>query len=575
MLLRKDAEKEVFDLLRQWCDALTALQVRMPSRPDLDGGILCPACHMIHGRCIDAVYPLLFMADKTGDARYLRAAKRLFRWGETMLCPDGSMRNDAKSDWRGVTVFHAIALHDALTRHGHLLTKSERAAWEARLLRMGDWLCAHLTAGAKAYINYYAANACAMALIGKTYDKPDALSLARSLADYCLRHVSENGLLYGESAPHDARSAKGCLAIDMGGYNAEESLPCLTRYALTVGDEAALDACRSLWHAHLPWMLPDGAWDDSIGIRAFKWTYWGSRTADGCQDALFALGKDSPVFAEAAWRNFTLYRACTHKGLLNGGPDYHRHGERACVHHTFCHAKALAGTLDAGLYDMPRVTLPSDDPPALRHYPEVDACRLACGDWRADMTAYDMPNRRANHASGGAVSLLWHRRYGAVIACGAPDFTLAEPFNQQLPLRENDHRSPCPRIEAVIDGVPAAQHYDFGASLTFPASENGIAVRADAWLCDAENRRVGDDGRCTLIYTLTEDGLHIAGEVSPAVAACACYRLPILSPDARVTVTRGTTPDDPVPMFCICPGFSGREFTIHPDADGRFGVQIR
>ena len=93
-------------------------------------------------------------------------------------------------------------------------------------------------------------------------------------------------------------------------------------------------------------MLPDGGWDNSIGTRNFKWTYWGGRTSDGCQAALNHLGKDDVAFAESALRNLELYKACTHQGLLMGGPHYARHGEEPCIHHTFCHAKVLAEALD-------------------------------------------------------------------------------------------------------------------------------------------------------------------------------------------------------------------------------------
>lgn len=571
ILKREDAENALSALLRQWCDALVKHQICAPDDPTQDGGLLCPACGRIHGRCADAVAPLLCMAERTGDEAYLHTARRLFAWGENMLCADGSIRNDAGSDWRGVTVFQAIALHDALARHGHLLRENERAAWMLRLRRMGDWLFENLAVGAHAYINYYAANACAMALLGRLFCETSYLSRAKELADYCFSHVSGNGLLFGEGSPHDAQTKKGCFSIDAGGYNAEESLPCLTRYAETMRDTDALMRCRALWRAQLHWMLPDGAWDDSVGTRAFKWTYWGSRTSDGCQDALFALGKDEPVFAEAAWRNFLLLRACTHDGLLFGGPDLKQHGDAPCIHHTFCHAKAIAGALDAGLTGFERVPLPADDPPALRFYPESDTFRIACGGWRADVTGYDADNRRAPHASGGAVSLLWNCRCGAVIACGMVDYALAEPFNQQRPLDENEQRSPCPRIETTAKGKRYGQHYDFGAILTAAEADSGVTVRANACLCDTEHRPLAD-GACTLLYTMTTQGLRIEGSI-PAVRN-ARYILPILSPQVRVNVLQGALCGEPEPVFCLSPGFAGREFIVLPDEAGRFAVEI-
>ena len=79
--IKKDAK----ELLLQWCGGLLRYQLHQPHTPEFDGGLLCPACKMIHGRCTEAVYPLLCAADLTGEDRWLSAAKQLFRWGENVL----------------------------------------------------------------------------------------------------------------------------------------------------------------------------------------------------------------------------------------------------------------------------------------------------------------------------------------------------------------------------------------------------------------------------------------------------------------------------------------------------------
>ena len=569
----KEAEAQVKTLLIQWCDALVKLQQTAPDDPRLDGGILCPACDSVHGRCHEAVYPLLCAARLTGDDRYLAAAKRLFRWGENMHCADGSVCNDFQSDWKGVTVFAAVALHDALFFHGDLLTKAEKAAWEDRLSCMGNWLYENLTEQKPAYLNYYAANACAMALLGAYFKRDDYKALADRLAAYCLRHVSENDLIFGEGRPNDARSPKGCAAIDVGGYNAEETLPCLWRYAETTGDRETLATICTLWRAQLCWMLPDGAWDDSVGTRAFKWTYWGSRTADGCQAALFPLGKEDPVFAEAAWRNFELYRRCTHDGLLPGGPDYAKNGEPICVHHTFCHAKALAAALDAGLPDFERVLLPSDRQEALRYYPELDVYRLACENWRMDVSGYDFTYPGASHATGGSVSLLWHKAAGPLLAVGMVDYALREPHNQQQPAHPETHRCACPRLEAVVDDRRYGQHYCKTARLSAKALPTGPFVRAEATLCD-QNGVLLPGGDCVLEYRLEKDALTVSGRVSPRFADKACYVLPLIGETAVVEVLVGALSGAPKPMFNLSPGFCAKEYRIFPDKDGAFRLRI-
>ncbi|MCR5782047.1 MAG: hypothetical protein K6G90_04845 [Clostridia bacterium] len=570
-----ETEKPVSGLLSDWGEALVKLQIVMPERPELDGGIMCPACRMIHGRCHEAVYPLMCLAARTGEERYLTSAKKLFRWGENMLCADGSLRNDAKSDWRGVTVFGAVALHDALFYHGDLLTETERTGWKKRLERMGAWLSENLRPGRlQAYLNYYAANACAMALLGRYFDRTDYTDLARELAEFCLDRTTDNLLIYGEGHPVDLKTRKGCRAADVGGYNVEETLPSLTRCAFELDDPEMISSCREIWSAHLEWMLPDGAWDDSVGSRAFKWTYWGSRTSDGCQDALFLLGKDEPVFAEAALRNTELLVRCTHDGLLYGGPDYHRHGEKPCVHHTFCHAKALAGSLNNGTYDFERTSLPVTDAKCVRRYEDLDVLRVNFGGWISDVISCDHVAFPGAHASGGTISLLWHGKTGPLIACGAPDFRLREPFNQQLPSREDDHRCPCPRLEATAGGVRLTQYYDLGALQSRKIGGDNIDVIADASLCDETGNCPDDKFAFSLTYTFERDLLRINYCVNAEVKDEVRFVLPVINGGAGVTAERGTMFHEPADFFNLNPGFMGTEYVFAPDEDGMTEIVI-
>src|SRR5689334_11723359 len=70
------------DVLKTWCDGLLAHQVTAIQDPAVHGALLCPACAMIHGRCADAVYPLLHVAHATGDAKYVQAAIAVHNWSE-------------------------------------------------------------------------------------------------------------------------------------------------------------------------------------------------------------------------------------------------------------------------------------------------------------------------------------------------------------------------------------------------------------------------------------------------------------------------------------------------------------
>lgn len=572
-ITKNELHSKAFHLLQAWCDELIRLQISMPGNASFDGAILCPSCQVIHGRCHDAIYPMMYMADATGNQKYLDAAKKLFRWGENMLCDDGGLYNDAQSAWNGITVFNAVSLCDALNKHGHLLDAQTKREWEARLLRMGDWLFANLRLGMRTNINYFATNCNAMALLGNYFDRDDYRHLAHELAHHCMKHISQNGLLFGEGQPNDAVSEKGCTAIDVGGYNVEESLPSLCRYAIESGDREALDVFVNSYRAHLEFMLPDGAWDNSLGTRAFKWTYWGSRTSDGCQEVLFHLGEQDPVFAEAALRNLELYEACTHGGLLFGGRDYHAHGEHACSHHTFCHAKVLAGALDGGFENLERTSLPSDTFSGLKYYSEIDSYRVGMGNWRANVTAYDFNYMVGGHASGGALNLLWHRKVGPVIAVGAVDYSMLEIHNQQLSLKKAEHRSVCPRIELIKDGRRYANHYDFHATMNAETHEDSLVIRANAVLCDNRNAPIPESYACTLTYTFTEDYVRIHGKLDAAIADQAVFFLPLVQNSASVSVEEGSLLSREK-SFNLNPGFICTEYKIAANEQGKFSLRL-
>src|SRR5271167_3448804 len=134
--------KRYSELLRTWCAGLLTHQVTAMEDRALRGGLLCPACGLIHGRCGDAVYPFLRMARSTGDARFVRAALLVHDWSERQVSrSDGSWVNDVTlSSWQGITVFHAIALAEALHHHGDLLDSGTRQRWTERLARAAKFL---------------------------------------------------------------------------------------------------------------------------------------------------------------------------------------------------------------------------------------------------------------------------------------------------------------------------------------------------------------------------------------------------------------------------------------------------
>lgn len=559
-----------FDLLRQWCDALIEHQVQRMG-PDFDGAFLCPACKYEHGRCMDAVYPFMYLADRTGEEKYLRAAESVVAWHDRhMICDDGGVYNDPNSAWRGITVFAATALCEALEKHSSLLSDQTRAAWQNKLSRMSEWLFRSIDEHSPANINYVATNAAALALTGSCLHRPEYLTQAKHLAAYTLDRITENGLLYGEGKPREALTPRRCRPIDIG-YNVEESIPSLIKYALAANDRPALDKLTEVLRRQLAFMLPDGAWDNSFGSRNNKWTYYGSRTSDGCQAGYALLADRDPAFAEAALRNTLLMQSCSSGGLLFGGAQYPQHGEPACIHHTFTHANALTCALDAGIerYTQ-RAPLPCDAPAPIAHFPEVDTWKLAAGGLRATVTGYDH-DLTAGHASGGALTLLWHQKHGPIIAGSVVDYRLVEPHNQQQTVRFSSHRTLVPRVELFFEGTRYAQCYDARAAITVSGDAQRIQVDVHAALVSLEQRPLPNPVCVSLRYTLTDCEVVLSGQVFGSDASQARFVLPVIAPTVQVDIPGQYTTAS---VFFLTGGFGATEYTLSPDENGCFSARL-
>ncbi len=558
-------------LLRQWCDGLLNHQLQGTGIAAADGGLICPACKHIHGRCPDAIYALTCLADHTGEEKYLTAAKHLFRWYDNLLCDDGSAYNDANGSWNGITTFAVASLCETLVHHGHLLTSQEKRQFEERMSTMCRWITDTIGPGFSSNINYVAASAATQAMVGQYFGREDLLDRAKAAAAYVLDRFTENGLLYGEGVPHDLVTPRGCRPVDIG-YDVEESVPLMIRYALAAEDYKALERLTEILRQQLAFMLPDGAWDNSFGTRCAKWTYWGSRTSDGCQAGYALLADKDPMFAAAAYRNLKLMEACTHNGLLYGGPEYHKHGEPPCIHHTFTHANAIAAALDAGIerYDV-SAPLPWDaDRQAVCRFPEIDTYKLSLGEWRATITSYDFWVDRG-HATGGAMTLLWHKRLGPVLLSSVLDYQMLEPLNMQLTLKKSCHRPLTPRLEINREGKRYSFCYDQKAEIREEHTEGKITVTTIARLVSLEQEELPEPVGCRVVYVITPGSVRIEAKLSGKFEG-ARFVLPVIADEAQLSGAELC--GKPEEIFFLTGGFCAREFVLLPNESGFVWAQI-
>ena len=533
-------------LLRRWCTGLLSLQLDKPGYASLHGALLCPACGAIHGRCADAVFPLLLMAEKTGDHKYVAASLKLYDWMErNVSLPDGAWLNEISvSAWKGTTVFTVTALAESLIHFGHLLDAKTKTRWTDRLGKACDYLFREFTLKT-GNINYPVACSYALSLAGGYLQQQRFLDKGRALAHESLAwFTAKDKLLYGEGHPVPERSAKGCYSIDLG-YNVEESLPSLVLYGKLTGDSEVLDRLTAPLMAHLEFMLPDGSWDNSWGTRNYKWTWWGSRTSDGCQPAYALMADREPVFYKAALLNTRLLNSCTHDNLLYGGPHYVKHGVLPCVHHTFSHSKALATILvkNAPAPNLPlsALRIPRQFVYGVKAFGDINTWLFSRYNWLATVTGYDQEyTMKSGHASGGALTLLWHQSAGPLVVASMNKYQLLEGFNMQA---DTDPRSMCltPRFEWMgADGVYTNIN-DLNATIETGDSDGYPVAETMSTLVNESQvpAPVASPG-CSITYTI--------GNVFTIVARCAAapadklkYILPLVTTrDEKITVVSPT-----------------------------------
>lgn len=500
-------------LALQWAQTLVRLQITDAKDPNY-GTMIYPPENKVHGRMGDTFYPFLHFAGKNNDHRYLDAAILLYNWMEkTVSQPDGSWLNEpVKNSWKGTTVFTSIALAEAVKLHGELFDGKFRQQILNRLRKSGDYIYQNFTID-YGNVNYPVAGSYCLSLLGELMDDPKYKAKGKELAHTAIKFFTKrNNFLYGEGTPYYIPSAKGCYSIDLG-YNVEESLPSLVLYSRLTGDKEVEEVAYKSLQTHLEFMLPDGGWDNSWGTRNYKWTWWGSRTSDGSQPAYALMADRHPAFYTAALKNTQILQSCTKDGILYGGPHYVSHNTPASLHHTFCHLKALITILDHGVHSpsSKAAPLPRQQEYGHRSFPDIQTELVAKGKFRSTITAYDRDYKdfKGGHASGGALSLLWHEEAGIIFCASMNEYQLYESGNMQ---KDTDPFSIplTPRVEWIKDGVAYMNINDFTAEMNTKEEGSDIVIETSSKLVD-KNQQSPASGeiRCNITYRFSGRNVSI------------------------------------------------------------------
>lgn len=505
----KISNNEYFNLLKTWADSLISLQVTDSKHKEFYGGIMCPACKLMHGRIGDTMYPLVYLYSVTGDKKYYNAAKLSFTWViNNMQKNKGVFINDANSTWYGITSFFNIQLGELLYELKEFIDPEDYKHWYKTYEDTCEFLYSDKFPPKNAVVNYIVATATSMAIAWKLTGKEQYYEKAKKFAKIVLKHFTDEGFLFGEGKiPTLTSTPKGCYAVDIG-YNVEESLPNLAIYLKYIDndDDIKTIVLKSL-KAHLDFLLPDGAWDNSWGARTAKWTYWGSRTSDGSQIAYEYFADYDDAFFEAAHRNFELYKKCTVNGLLAGGLHHNEMNEPVCIHHSFCHLKGIICMAKTVHKRTAGIKLPREVFDGIKQYKTMDVSVAKRGEWTATFSCDDYAIKVPEDTpSGGAVTLLYHNKTGVILTGGQNEYELVEPNNMQIP-KHYDNVCQLTRIETEKDGERYKNTFDTTAKTEISDDGKTITYKVQGALKNFKHEEIST---CSIIYTLTEESFKIS-----------------------------------------------------------------
>ena len=486
-------------LLEQWCEGLIAHQTYSPDNLITHGGIYSPGDDAYLGRSADSIVPLLWMAKHTGDKKFVEAAKLVYDWEQNNCWSEelGCWFNNPNmpDSWKGITVFAAMTKYEAIVHYPELLGEETIKEWKERLYRAAEYLFETLTINF-GNINYPAFGTLAFYSLGKLFNEPRYIKRAEELAEGLFHYFTDDGLFFGEGTR--VPNEQGQYPVDLG-YNVEESLPALAIYTRLTNNEELYNKVLESMKVHLEFMLPNGGWDNSWGTRNFKWTLWGSRTSDGCHPGYYLLANEEPVFVEAVYRNLKCLEASTCNNLLHSGPHEFVEGIPPSTHHTFNHAKALVNLLHVDEPDIPYTdnVLPREKIYGTKRFNSIDTIIFSKGPWRGTVTAYAMDYREGRingHASGGALTLLYHMKNDIVSAASMIEYQRWERFNMLDENLVENFMDLTPRLELTMVDKRVFRNICYhGAKLSSGETVEELIISTKSRLVDG-NQIAPDEG---------------------------------------------------------------------------------
>jgi len=469
--LKDELLKTLYDL----CNALLKLQITEQNSPDY-GAIFDPACNVFHTRAGEAVFPFAVAWKHSRRPDFLQASTALGNWLISQQ-QYGGFWYETPDDWTGTTADQLLMLALAYPLLKDKLSKQERTNWRDAIRKAADYLAAVMGQDF-AHCNYWATTAASLAAAHRIISNRYYLEKAQDLAQLVIAKINYDGFIEGEGDKIEGIQ----YGVDLG-YNMDMSIWGLALYARLASDTAAWEAARRALETHHYFVYPDGAIDNSWGTRSYKWTIYGSKTADGCQVSFSLFANENPVYYTAALRNLSCLRNCMRDGLVGYGPWYWDiYGTPPCIYPTFARAKNIALSLELGhVHEESLPPLPADKTDWFKWFHSVSVVVVRTKGLMATVTAYNHrgnapaeKTRYSNHPTGGSISALWADSYGWLQISSQSRY---RPWEEQhMPEISESLKPLTPRIEFYDGPIWYTNLHEFSGQIWVNESDDGNPI---------------------------------------------------------------------------------------------------
>jgi len=495
---------ECLKTLLELSNALVELQVKDAENPAF-GAIGCPECGVLHTRASESMYPFAVSYKQTGNVEYLRAAIETGDWLIEQQQPGGEWI-ETPGNWTGTTADQLLMMTAAYPILEEHLSDAEQAAWKTSMRQAADFLYERMSPDF-ASINYCPTTAAVMMTANQVIPDERYPQKARELARWVCAKMDEDGFITGEAARvHGVK-----YGVDLG-YEMDMSLWGLGLYARLADDELVDGYVRKSLAKNLYFVYPQGLIDGSWGTRCYKWTTYGSKTADGSQILFSLYAPEDARYRTAAIRNLEYLRTMIRDGLVGYGPHFWDLPEMGapCNYPTFARAKNLAlavefGEQEAGM--MP--PLPSDEPGWMKFYPTVDVAVARTENFMTTISAYGYKNtakwggadKYLYFPTGGSMCNLWVKDHGLLQTSSQTMYFRGEEMH--MPALDEEILALTPRIEYKDDLGYFTNLFERDGRISAREDQGSFVIEAAGELTDKNQlpggvgyiwqHRIGDD----------------------------------------------------------------------------------